>query len=72
MVQQMMRDPQMIQQCVRCPRRPTHVRRAMAMFGGGSAGGMPDMSALAGMLGGGGRGRGRGSGASGSGGNMYS
>ena len=42
------------------------------MFGGaGGANGMPDMSALAGMLGAG-RGRGRGSGGSSGGGGMYS
>lgn len=45
----------------------------MAMLSGGSGGGMPDMSALMGMLGGGGAGRGRGRGRGGNDdGNMYS
>lgn len=52
MAQQMMSNPTMMEQAQKMMQDPTAMESAMKMFGGGGANGMPDMSALASMLGG--------------------
>lgn len=53
MAQQMMSNPGMMQKAQEMMKDPAMMQKAMSMMGGGAgAGGMPDMSSLAGMMGG--------------------
>jgi small glutamine-rich tetratricopeptide repeat-containing protein alpha len=49
----LMKDPAMMQMAQNMMKDPKMMQQAMAMMGGGGGGGMPDMDALAGMMGGG-------------------
>lgn len=50
-IQEMMKDPAMMKMAQDMMKDPAALQNMMGMLGGGGAGGMPDLSSLAGMLG---------------------